>query len=166
MRASFLLLLRRFAETFASLGLALIVTPCLSLHAAQRQDTLSLKSAEVVLAPVVVPRAVFADDPQTGKDPFFPESRRRWREVTPGGPNALAQPTGLLSQLVLKGISYSKGHRLALINNVTFAAGEKADLKINDQRVLVRCLDIRDRSVLVTIEGAKETRELQLRKGL
>lgn len=165
MKASALFLSRRLVTGSGFLALALLLAPSRSLRAAPARDT-APKPAEAAPAPVVIPSAVFADDPQTGKDPFFPESRRRWREVTPGGTNALAQPTGLLGQLVLKGISYTKGHRLALINNVTFAAGEKADLKINDQKVQVRCLDIRDRSALVTIEGTKETRELQLRKGL
>ena len=65
------------------------------------------------------------------------------------------------STLALRGIT-GGGRRLALINNQTFAAGEKASVKVDGKPVLVECKEIRTDSVLVLVEGEKEPRELRL----
>ena len=154
---------RRIGGFVFLLALALLLLSSRS-RAAQGQEA-SPKPDEPA-ASVVIPKAVFADDSPTGKDPFFPDSRRRVRASSLAGTNTVAQSSGLLSQLVLKGISRAKGRPLALINTLTLSPGEQGGLKLGDQKVQVRCLEIRDRSVIVTLEGTKETRELDLRKGL
>jgi thioredoxin-related protein len=55
--------------------------------------------------------------------------------------------------LALKAISGSKDRRMALINNETFLAGETAKVKVKDGRVEVCCKEIREDSVLVTVDG-------------
>lgn len=54
--------------------------------------------------------------------------------------------------LALKGISGTREHRFALINNVTFQAGETARVKSVDHEVVVHCQEIRDDSVLITAD--------------
>ena len=146
------------------LTLGLLLLSPRSLRAAQSRET--SPKADETAAPLVIPKAVFTDDPQTGRDPFFPDSRRRVRVLPSSATNAVAQATSALGQLALKGISRAKGRPMALINSITLAAGEQGGLKLGDQKVLVRCLEIRDRSVIVAIEGSPDTTELQLRKGM
>ena len=57
------------------------------------------------------------------------------------------------NQIALKAISGAKDHRLALINNETLGVGETAKIKFLDEKVDVCCKEIRDDSVLVTING-------------
>ena len=64
--------------------------------------------------------------------------------------------------LTLKGLSGTKDHRFALINNVTLAVGDWADVKTGDKRVSVICKEIRDDSVLITADG--KPMELKLKK--
>ena len=97
-----------------------------------------------------------AFDPSSGKDPFFPKSRRL--DAVKGVAVLPIVP------ITLKGISSAKGKRLAIISNRTFEVGEEADLRLNGRTVRVRCLEIRESSVLVAIDGMAETKELQLNK--
>lgn len=55
--------------------------------------------------------------------------------------------------LSLKGISGVKENRLALINNTSLRKGESATIKTADGPLKVRCLAIRDYSVVVSIDG-------------
>ena len=117
-------------------------------------------------APVVVPKSVFVDDVQSGRDPFFPNSARRLDSaITTASTNVVA-PVSLLGQLALKGISGTKGQLLAIINNATVAVGEVAEVKVGARTVKVRCREIRDHSVLIELEGGGETKELKLREGI
>ncbi len=111
--------------------------------------------------PAVGPKAVFVDDLFTGRDPFFPDSQRR-RGVSQGASANLAvQPTGVWEHLQLKGISLNKERRLILINNATLAEGEKGPVKVDGQSIMLQCLEIRERSALVSIEGVKEAKEVR-----
>ncbi|MDB6109311.1 MAG: thioredoxin [Pedosphaera sp.] len=65
-------------------------------------------------------------------------------------------------QLSLKGISGTKDHRLAMINNQTLMVGETAKVKLQDERIEVCCKEIRDDSVLITANG--KSMELKLGK--
>jgi hypothetical protein len=66
--------------------------------------------------------------------------------------------------LTLKGISGVKGRALALINDQTLAVGESGKVRVGTTNVLVRCIEIRNDSVLIQIGESKEQRELSLRK--
>lgn len=72
-------------------------------------------------------------------------------------------PPTRYSDLVLKNVSGTKDRRFALLNNQTFAAGDSAKVKLHDGSVSVRCLEIRDDSVLVAIDGQPGQREIKLR---
>lgn len=117
----------------------------------------------------VIPKSVFVNNPEVGKDPFFPYSTRR-KDTMPravvAAPTTNAAPAPSIQvDLKLKGIAGTKEQRLALINSVTMAQGETADIKCaGGQVVKVRCREIRDNSVLVEIVALGEVRELKLRE--
>jgi thioredoxin-related protein len=73
-------------------------------------------------------------------------------------------PPQRYTELVLKSISGTKNRRFALINNQTLAIGESARVKLEDSEVKVRCLEIRDRSIVVAVDGQEGSRELFLRE--
>jgi Protein DA1 len=64
--------------------------------------------------------------------------------------------------LVLKGISGKAPRRFALINDQTFAQNEEAKVRVGNATLLVRCLAIRDRSVLVQVKDRPGSLELKL----
>jgi protein disulfide-isomerase len=68
--------------------------------------------------------------------------------------------------LVLKGISGPKDKRLALVNNQTLTAGETTSVKTPAGSLRVHCVEIREGSVLVTIDGKPGQQELRLWNGL
>jgi hypothetical protein len=112
-------------------------------------------------APVqlAIPRAVFATDGVTGKDPFFPNSIRRMKRDDTGK----QQPTRDLSGL-LKLTGIAGGVRpIATINNLTFAAGEEQDVKVEGGKLKIRVLEIREKSVVVSVEKQPLPIELKLR---
>ena len=59
-------------------------------------------------------------------------------------------------------ISGTPQRRLATINNCAFLAGENLRVSVNNKKILVRCLEIRERSVIVQLEGEDKPRELRL----
>ena len=76
-------------------------------------------------------------------------------------PDEIPEP-GFLDQLKLKGISGSKTNRVALINNRTFAVNELVKIKLAEKMVAVRCLEIRDESVIVSVGGLTKWKEVWL----
>lgn len=111
-----------------------------------------------------IPKSVFLvpTKPQEGKDPFFPRSMRLFAsEVVKTNQQqpVVARPVDLR----LNGISGTPDHRLAIINNQTFAANEEGEVPTRPGRARVRCLEINDDSVLVQVGG--EQRTLRLRPG-
>ncbi len=153
-------------KTFASPSVrkvAAIVAAVVLCGMANASDKPAVKPIEPV-----VPKSVFVNLPESGKDPFFPNSTRRLNTLarvvsTTNAP----QTSAAWGQLVLKGISGTKAQPLALINSSTIAVGEVADIKCALRKVVkVRCLEIRDSSVLVQLVGTSETRELKFREGI
>lgn len=69
---------------------------------------------------------------------------------------------GFLNQLKLKGISGSKTNRVALINNRAFAVGDLVKIKLAEKMIAVRCLVIRDESVIVSVGELTKWKELWL----
>ena len=104
-------------------------------------------------------QSVFVDDPKFGKDPFFPRSKRRGVELVSTNTAYAAVP-----DLVLKGISGLKEKRLALVNNRTLEKGEEAEIKVNNQPLRVRCVEIREKSVVLSVDG--QIKEIFLRQNL
>jgi protein disulfide-isomerase len=76
--------------------------------------------------------------------------------------NAAAGKNQKRSELELKGITGPRQHRQALINDQALSAGETATFHLASGRVKVRCVEIRERSVLVFVGDEKQRRELRL----
>lgn len=70
-----------------------------------------------------------------------------------------------LKRILLTAISGAKNHRLAMINNKTFSPGESAVLTMGNAQVKLKCLEVREDSVLVSLDGG-EQKELRMRGGL
>jgi len=64
--------------------------------------------------------------------------------------------------LVLKGISGTKVHPLALINDQTFGIGESGKVRVGNTNVLVRCLGIEGDAVRIQIAGSSVEQRLRL----
>ena len=102
--------------------------------------------------------SVFVAKPGFGKDPFFPKSTRLGPvQVTTNTVEVSPTP---ISSLILKGISGPKNHRLAIINNKTFEIGEEAEIKAVGETLRVKCIDVRDDGVVVSVNG--QTQKLYL----
>jgi len=80
-----------------------------------------------------------------------------------GGAPPVPAPT--YPEPTLKGISGVKNKRLAMINDQTFGVGEAGIIKCGDKRVKIRCVEIRDATVLITIGDNGESKELRMPKG-
>lgn len=115
-------------------------------------------------APPSAPQSVFDSQLGSGKDPFFPNSTRlRPRPIV-----RVADPTSIRSGvpdfIVLKGLSILNDRKLAIINNRTVEAGEEFTLKVSGHALKVKCVEIKEDSVIIEVNGS--TKELQLRPGL
>jgi hypothetical protein len=138
----------------------ILVPVALTILAGTQSSLLAAQPASMPQVDVVQPsQSVFVDDPKFGKDPFYPRSKRRGIELV-----AISTPIGTMPDLVLKGISGSKDRRLALINNRTLEKGEETEIKFNNQSVKVRLVDIREKSVVVSVDG--QSKEIFLRQNL
>ena len=105
------------------------------------------------------PKSTFAHDDPAGKDPFFP-NRNRGVAVTVNTNKPV--PTINTGALFLKGFAGTAERRIALINNQTFAKGEEGEVKLGSGKIKVRVVEIKDKSVIIEIEGQAERKELVL----
>jgi protein disulfide-isomerase len=69
------------------------------------------------------------------------------------------------AELTLRRITGSKHRRQVVINDRTFTVGQTATVKVATGRVKVRCVEIREKSVVVSVDGEAERRELTLGPG-
>jgi len=111
------------------------------------------------------PLSVFISNPGFGKDPFFPKSARIPQVKT----NELTEvPTVIVpivpDEITLKGINLLKDRRFCILNNRTVSAGEEIELKLKGKVYKVRCVEIKDKSVVISVNG--NSKELPLRNGL
>lgn len=91
------------------------------------------------------------------------EARRRVAAFVPHPPQQtqLSEPSWV-QKIKLKSVSGTPERRFAIINNRTFEKGDEALVKIGEKTVRVRCLEIRDTSVVISIDGVDRNRELKL----
>ena len=146
----------RFVARILGGGIVLLSLNAVSAPA-NTQPTNAPAAAEAPL-----PKSVFDFDSKSGKDPFFPKSTRRVptqpsapRDTTPEVPDGVFQ---------LQGVSIANGHKLAIINKRTLAEGEEMDVKMKAGVMRLKCVEIRERSVIISIRGT--TQEIFLRPGL
>jgi hypothetical protein len=91
------------------------------------------------------------------------EARRRVAAFSPHVPQKSEMPEpAWIQKIKLSGISGAPDHRFAVINNTTFAKGDQTTLKIGGNSVTIQCLEIRESSVVVSIEGLDGPRELKM----
>jgi hypothetical protein len=112
-------------------------------------------------APLAQSVFINPNGPKEGVDPFFPRSKRPYGPVAPILIPTNPEPVTVAVDLRLKAISGLPEHRLALINNHTFEAGEEGEIITNNGRMRVRCLEITQDSAVVQV--GPERRELHLR---
>jgi len=96
-----------------------------------------------------------------------PASETKQRDDSPPPPpfnGAPLLPPPQFNDLVLKGLAGPKNNRLALLNNKTLGVGESALLKLGDHEVRVKCVEIREDSIMVSVDGAAP-KEVRLRSG-
>ena len=147
---------RPFPVLFFPSAFCFLLSAFVLLSGPSRAATAQTNAAEVVR------QSTFQDDLPNGKDPFYPKSARRAEKIpAPGQP--FIEP---VAQLALKGISGPANRRFALINNQPVAAGEKATVRIAGGLIKIHCWEIRENSVVISIEGDSERKELRLRDGI
>jgi hypothetical protein len=123
----------------------------------------SAKAASVEdIVPQNCPKSEFNDSIDFGKDPFFPRSGRRPKVAIKNTDTETIRPN-VPDHIVLKGISVLKDKRLAIINNYTLGEGEEFLLKNAGQAFKVKCVEIKERSAIISVNGA--TKELPMRSG-
>ncbi len=141
----------------STLWLALLCAACLA-RAAQPPPT------NRVPAEVVIPKSVFVTNDVSGRDPFFPNSERVKQTIQPDPTQGAKppKPVGVGSLRLLGITTDADGKRIALINNTTFAKGEVHEVRTDSGRAKVRCVEMRETSVVVAFEGQSEEYELVL----
>lgn len=114
------------------------------------------------LAPAGAPKAEFVFRPGFTKDPFFPRSTDGAVVPPPTQTTISTSPTANLDFLALKGISIDRnGRKLAILNGYTVGPGEEVSVKREGKPVNIRCVEIKERSVVVSSEGV--SKEIPLR---
>jgi protein disulfide-isomerase len=86
-----------------------------------------------------------------------PAPSQPWRPIAEA-------PRPVFSDWTLKAIVGTGSRRIALINDQTFAAGEKGFMRMETGKVGIVCKEIRDDSVLILVAGESNPRELKLKK--
>jgi hypothetical protein len=150
--------MKPFTLLFARPCLALALTlPC-SLFAAAAGAGAPATPAASAQELSEVPKSVFAI-PATikdGRNPFFPYAPQPKPVPAPG-------PSQVITEgFILNGIT-SPPKRTAMINGRTFEVGESAEVRVGGSKVLIKCEDIRDSSVIINVGG--QSRELRFRPG-
>jgi hypothetical protein len=129
---------------------------------AGEQKAAGASAKAAVWVPAPIPQSVFElpNTPADGKDPFFPKSRR------PYANQGLKTPTTapvVTHTLILNGLT-GPPHRTCMINGQTFDIGEEANVNDSGVKVRIKCLEIRDNSVLIQLPSG-DRRELHLSPG-
>ena len=103
----------------------------------------------------------FVNEASIGKDPFFPDSSRRAPKA-PVLTKAVVTTVNRSSLLTLRGITGPPTRRIALINNLTFGAGEEGTVRTSAGTLKIRVQTVEDKTVTVLIDGDSQPRELVL----
>lgn len=142
----------------ASVALVLSLNPASAAPTAKAEP----KAAVAEAGKIEIPKSEFVipSVPGEGRDPFFPDSTRVALTQKPAAdkPGTKVAAPVLFS---LKAITASGGRRVASINNRPFEAGEEGEIAFGTSRVRVRCIEVREDSVIIDVDG--QTQELRLR---
>jgi len=142
------------------LGLcAMVLCAAIGGAAAPPKDTKARKPAERTAPPADPPQSTFTipANSKEGKDPFFP--LRNIVGVASGPkPPTTRTPT---VKLVFNGVSGTREKPLAIVNGRTFEKNEEGEIVTANGRLRVRCIDIKQDSVVLEVNGQRQ--ELRLR---
>jgi hypothetical protein len=133
-----------FRNLQASLLFAMLamVLPVMADPSAQTNETARTAPHSTFIQPA---------NPSEGRDPFFPYSIRPYQgAVTPG-----THPTADVGALVIQGFSGATDHRLVIINNVTFAVDDDAEVSTSQGRIHIHCLEIGVNSAVIEANGQR-----------
>jgi hypothetical protein len=144
----------------ALMGAVLLSGP--SSAAEARASKGGVTASNAIPTHLTVPQSVFDADLPTGRDPFFPNSKRR--AVPDSGTSETPSEARFPDQVRLSGVSGTPDSRLAIINHRTFAVGETNLIRAGGRSFAVRVEAIKETSAVITINGI--TREIHLREGL
>jgi hypothetical protein len=121
-------------------------------------------TAPLAIEPPTPPKSLFTFDPKTSKDPFFPKTSRFATLVVKTNEIELPPAPLFPEDIRFQGVSGTPAKPFAIVNNKTVEKGERFELILKGQRVRVQCVDIKDKSVTLEINGI--TKELKLRTAL
>ena len=99
-----------------------------------------------------------------GKDPFYPRTDRFKVKAPRIDEQKNIEPPAVPDSVVLRGISFVTGKRLAIINNYTVAEGEEFSLRIDGKLIQGQCVEIKEKSVVIKVNGT--SKEISLRAAL
>jgi len=100
--------------------------------------------------------------PPKGRDPFFPNSRRRDPVSIPSVPGIKATEA---ADLVLKGVVGPLNRRMAVINSAILEVNENGSVGLPSGRhARVRCLEIGENYAVIKVDGELQPRRLELTK--
>jgi len=68
----------------------------------------------------------------------------------------------MLAGITLRAISGNESRRVALINNQIFGAGERGVIEAAGQSVKIQCLEVREGSVVISVEGLAGRQEISI----
>src|SRR5262249_46961355 len=107
---------------------------------------------------VVIPSSVFQFPPtqKDGRDPFFPDSIRIYKN---SAVNTNTAPTAVI--LKLGGVGGTRERPLVIINGYTLGLDETAKIATSSGRINVHVLEISTNSAVVEVNG--QPRELRLK---
>jgi len=118
------------------------------------------KAAQVSTNEIVIETKAEFDDDLKAKDPFYPKSTRRAAKTASGKPVAQLPR---IADLKLRGVIGSPGRYIAMINDKTFAEGDKSQVSVGaNQSLVVKVTQISAKSVTVIIDGDAAPHELLL----
>ena len=105
-----------------------------------------------------IPRSIFVipTNANEGLDPFFPDSTRVFAVFV-----QQTQKVVDATVLTIKGFSFQGSHRVVIINNHSFSAGDEREVLTSAGRARVRCVEILPGTVLVEINGQPHTIHFQ-----
>ena len=154
-------------NVLAALAGCLVLT-AVSVSGAQTNAPVAASTnAPTAPAPIVIPQSTF--DPKVLKDPFFPESGvntpKQPVKIDPANSQVAVKPRDAVDFLRLDAIMGSKLRPLVMINDVTFALHEVASVKTAGGEFRLKLVKIGVNSVLVTIDGRPDPKEIFLKDG-
>jgi hypothetical protein len=119
------------------------VLPVMAAPSGQTDETAKLAPHSTFIQPA---------NPSEGRDPFFPSSIRPYQgAVVPGAHPAAAD----VGALIIQGFSGAPDHRLVIINNVTFAVDDDAEVSTSQGRIHIHCLEIGVNSAVIEANGQR-----------